>query len=162
MAQRGSLKVVSNVLLSPTGGEMKGVWLDGKRGASTGARSASRSRSTSSRRPGRRRGSSDRAPGFVDNCAEGGPNFGFDLDAADARDGLRERALAARALLAEHEDDPRRVRPDRPGEPLPPGHRVLLLGAQHDLDARCRARGVSGSAKPPSIVSARSRMFFSP
>ena len=32
MAQRGSLKVVSNVLLSPTGGEMKGVWLDGKRG----------------------------------------------------------------------------------------------------------------------------------
>ena len=33
MAQRGSLKVVSRVLLSPTGGEMKGVWLDGKNDA---------------------------------------------------------------------------------------------------------------------------------
>ena len=30
MAQRGSLKVVSGVLLTPTGGEMKGVWLDEK------------------------------------------------------------------------------------------------------------------------------------
>ena len=32
LAQRGSLKVVSNVLLSPTGGEMKGVWIDAKKG----------------------------------------------------------------------------------------------------------------------------------
>ena len=56
MAQRGSLKVVSRVLLSPTGGEMKGVWLDGKATRIRRART-----------------------GTVDNCAEGGPNFGFDL-----------------------------------------------------------------------------------
>ena len=79
MAQRGSFKVVSNVLLSPVGGEMKGVWLDGKRGcldtrtlrvaiqidlvSATGKTTRIR-RSRS---------------GKVDNCAEGGPNFGFDL-----------------------------------------------------------------------------------
>jgi hypothetical protein len=79
MAQRGSLKVVSNVLLNPTGGEMKGVWLDGQRGC--------RDRRTlrvaihidlvspagKTIRVRRSR------TGFVDNCAEGGPNFGFDL-----------------------------------------------------------------------------------
>jgi hypothetical protein len=79
MAQKGSLRVVSNVLLSPTGGEMKGVWLDGKRGCldrrtlrvsiridlvSTAGKTT---RITRSKR------------GAVDNCAEGGPNFGFDL-----------------------------------------------------------------------------------
>jgi hypothetical protein len=79
MAQRGTLKVVSNVLLNPTGGEMKGVWLDGKKGCldrrtlrvaiqidlvvpAGNTIRAKKSRS-----------------GFVDNCAEGGPNFGFDL-----------------------------------------------------------------------------------
>jgi hypothetical protein len=79
MAQRGSLKVVSNVLLNPTGGEMKGVWLDGQKGC--------RDRRTlrvaihidlvspagKTIRVRRSR------TGFVDNCAEGGPNFGFDL-----------------------------------------------------------------------------------
>ncbi len=79
MAQRGSLKVVSNVLLNPTGGEMKGVWLDGQKGC--------RDRRTlrvaihidlvlpagKTIRVKRSR------TGFVDNCAEGGPNFGFDL-----------------------------------------------------------------------------------
>lgn len=79
MAQQGSFKLVSNVLLSPTGGEMKGVWLDGKRGCldrrtlrvsiqidlvSTAGRTTRIKRSRQ---------------GVVDNCAEGGPNFGFDL-----------------------------------------------------------------------------------
>jgi hypothetical protein len=79
MAQRGSFKVVSNVLLSPTGGEMKGVWLDGKRGCldkrtlrvsiqidlvSTAGKTTRIKRSRQ---------------GAVDNCAEGGPNFGYDL-----------------------------------------------------------------------------------
>jgi len=79
MAQRGSLKVVSNVLLSPRGGEMKGVWLDGKLGCldrrtlrvsiqidlvSAGGRTTRIKRSRQA---------------AVDNCAEGGPNFGFDL-----------------------------------------------------------------------------------
>jgi hypothetical protein len=79
MAQRGSLKVVSNVLISPTGGEMKGVWLDGKRGCLD--RRTLRvaihidlvSASGKTTRVKRSR------TGFVDNCAEGGPNFGFDL-----------------------------------------------------------------------------------
>jgi hypothetical protein len=79
MAQRGSFKVVSNVLLSPAGGEMKGVWLDGKKGCLD-------------RRPLRvsiqidlvsPAGKTTRIKrsrlGTVDNCAEGGPNFGFDL-----------------------------------------------------------------------------------
>ena len=79
MAQRGSFKVISNVLLSPVGGEMKGVWLDGKRGCLdtrllrvsiqidlvSAAGKTTRIRRAKS--------------GKVDNCAEGGPNFGFDL-----------------------------------------------------------------------------------
>ena len=80
MAQRGSLKVVSRVLLSPTGGEMKGVWLDGKATCLTQAHAAS----LDPDRPrlgwrARRPGSGALAPATVDNCAEGGPNFGFDL-----------------------------------------------------------------------------------
>ena len=79
MAQRGSLKVVSNVLLSPRGGEMKGVWLDGKRGCldTRPLRVAIQidlvsTAGTTTRIKRSRRGN-------VDNCAEGGPNFGFDL-----------------------------------------------------------------------------------
>ncbi|HUQ22791.1 MAG TPA: hypothetical protein VM049_07220 [Gaiellaceae bacterium] len=79
LAQRGSLKVVSNVLVNPSGGEMKGVWIDGQKGC--------RDRRTlrvaiqidlvsSSGKTTRVRRS---RAGFVDNCAEGGPNFGFDL-----------------------------------------------------------------------------------
>jgi len=79
MAQRGSLKVVSNVLLSPRGGEMKGVWLDGKRGCldtrplrvSIQIDLVSAAGKTTRIKRSRR--------GNVDNCAEGGPNFGFDL-----------------------------------------------------------------------------------
>ena len=58
VAQRGSLKVVSGVLLTPTGGEMKGASGSTRsRTASSGARCASRSRSTSSLPPARRPGS---------------------------------------------------------------------------------------------------------
>ena len=79
MAQRGSFKVVSNVLLSPTGGEMKGVWLDGKRGCldtrtlqvSIQIDLVSAAGRTTRIKRSRR--------GPVDNCSEGGPNFGFDL-----------------------------------------------------------------------------------
>jgi hypothetical protein len=79
MAQRGSLKVVSRVLLSPTGGDMKGVWLDGK--ATCLTKRTLRisiqidlvSAAGTTTRIARAR------TGFVDNCAEGGPNFGFDL-----------------------------------------------------------------------------------
>ena len=79
MAQRGSLKVVSNVLLSPTGGEMKGVWLDGKRGCldrRTLRVSIQIDLVSSTGKTTRIKRSRQ---GAVDNCAEGGPNFGFDL-----------------------------------------------------------------------------------
>ena len=79
MAQRGSFKVVSGVLLSPTGGEMKGVWLDGKVGCldrrtlrvSIQIDRVSPAGKTTRVKRSRR--------GAVDNCAEGGPNFGYDL-----------------------------------------------------------------------------------
>jgi hypothetical protein len=79
MAERGSLKVVSRVLLSPTGGEMKGVWLDGKatcltkRTLRVSIQIDLVSAAGTTTRIARTR------TGFVDNCAEGGPNFGFDL-----------------------------------------------------------------------------------
>jgi hypothetical protein len=79
MAQRGSFKLVSSVLLSPKGGEMKGVWLDGKAGCldrrtlrvSIQVDLVSPAGKTTRIKRSRR--------GAVDNCAEGGPNFGFDL-----------------------------------------------------------------------------------
>lgn len=79
LAQQGSFKLVSNVLLSPAGGEMKGVWLDGKRGCrdtrplrvSIQIDLVSAAGKTTRIRRSRR--------AAVDNCAEGGPNFGFDL-----------------------------------------------------------------------------------
>ena len=79
MAQRGTLKVVAAVLLAERGGEMKGVWLDGKRGCldrrtlrvAIQIDLVSPAGKTTRVRRSR--------TGFVDNCAEGGPNFGFDL-----------------------------------------------------------------------------------
>ena len=79
MAQRGSFKVVSGVLLSPTGGEMKGVWLDGKLGC-LDRRTLRVSIQIDLVSPGGRTTRIKRSrQGSVDNCAEGGPNFGFDL-----------------------------------------------------------------------------------
>ena len=79
MAQRGSFKLVAGVLLSERGGEMKGVWLDAKQKCNV--RRTLRvalqidlvnPNGTTTRVRRFRRGA-------VDNCAEGGPNFGFDL-----------------------------------------------------------------------------------
>jgi hypothetical protein len=79
MAQRGTFKVVSGVLLSPTGGEMKGVWLDGKLGC-LDRRMLRVSIQIDLVSPGGRTTRIKRSrQGAVDNCAEGGPNFGFDL-----------------------------------------------------------------------------------
>jgi hypothetical protein len=79
MAQQGSLKVVSGVLLNPSGGEMKGVWLDGKKGCldKRRLRVAIQIDLVSANGKTTRVKRSRAAP--VDNCAEGGPNFGFDL-----------------------------------------------------------------------------------
>ena len=80
MAERGSLKVVSRALLDPKGGELKGVWLDSRR--SCVARRTLRVSYLVDLVRGagttRRRGSRS---GLVQNCAEGGPNFGFDVTA---------------------------------------------------------------------------------
>lgn len=81
MAQRGSLKVVSNVLLNPTGAEMKGVWLDGKKGC-LDRRTLRVAIDIDLVSPAGKTTRVKRSrTGFVDNCAEGGPNFGFDLSA---------------------------------------------------------------------------------
>jgi hypothetical protein len=78
-AQRGSLKVVSGVMLSLRGGEMKGVWLD----RSLSCRVRRQLRVTIQIDLVRPSGATSRVrqakTGLVDNCAEGGPNFGFDL-----------------------------------------------------------------------------------
>jgi hypothetical protein len=79
MAQRGSFKVVSSVLLSRTGGEMKGVWLDSKRGC-LDRRTLRVSIQIDLVSPAGRTTRLKRSrQALVDNCAEGGPNFGFDL-----------------------------------------------------------------------------------
>ena len=79
MAQRGSLKVVSNVLLSPTGGEMKGVWLDGKKGCLDRRTLRVAIHIDLVSPAGKTTRVKRSRTGFVDNCAEGGPNFGYDL-----------------------------------------------------------------------------------
>jgi hypothetical protein len=79
MAQRGSLKIVSGVLLNPTGGEMKGVWLDAKQ-LCTARRTLRVSIQIDLVSPAGKTTRIKRLrTGLVDNCAEGGPNFGFDL-----------------------------------------------------------------------------------
>jgi hypothetical protein len=79
IAQRGSLKVVSVVRLEPKGGEMKGVWLDGKAGC-LDKRTLRVTITIDLVSPAgvttRIRRSKAAA---VDNCAEGGPNYGYDL-----------------------------------------------------------------------------------
>lgn len=79
IAQRGSLKVVSGVLLNPTGGEMKGVWLDGKKGCLDTQRLRVAIRIDLVSPPGKTTRVARSREGAVDNCAEGGPNFGYDL-----------------------------------------------------------------------------------
>jgi hypothetical protein len=77
-AQRGPLRVVSGVMLTPRGGVMKGVWLD----RSLSCRVRRRLRVTVQIDLVRPSGATSRVrqskTGLVDNCAEGGPNFGFE------------------------------------------------------------------------------------
>ena len=79
MAERGKLKLVAGVLLNDRGGEMKAVWIDPSQ--TCRARRTLRVEiqidlvnlnGTTTRVERSRRG-------LVDNCAEGGPNFGYDL-----------------------------------------------------------------------------------
>ena len=79
MAQRGSLKVVSVVRIEPSGGEMKGVWLDGKQGCLDRRTLRVAIHIDLVSPAGKTTRIKRSRTGFVDNCAEGGPNFGFDL-----------------------------------------------------------------------------------
>lgn len=79
VAQQGTFKVVASVLLADRGGEMKGVWLDAK----VGCRASRLLRVDISidlvDAGGNTRRVTRWRKGLVANCAEGGPNFGFDL-----------------------------------------------------------------------------------
>jgi hypothetical protein len=79
MAQQGSLKVVSGVLLNPSGGEMKGVWLDGKKGCLDKRRLRVAIQIDLVSANGKTTRVKRSRAAAVDNCAEGGPNFGYDL-----------------------------------------------------------------------------------
>jgi hypothetical protein len=79
MAQRGSLKIVSGVLLSPAGGEMKGVWMDAKQGCSARRQLRVSIQIDLVSASGKTTRYKATRLGPVGNCAEGGPNFGFDL-----------------------------------------------------------------------------------
>lgn len=84
MAQRGSLKLVARVLLNrddKRSAELKATWLDAKQRCDVDRRlRVSYSidfvfrGATTRRRPAAKLG-------LVTNCAEGGPNFGFDVTA---------------------------------------------------------------------------------
>ncbi len=79
LAERGKLKLVAGVLLNERGGEMKAVWLD----ASQSCRARRTLRVEIHVDLVNLNGTTTRVErsrsGLVDNCAEGGPNFGYDL-----------------------------------------------------------------------------------
>lgn len=80
VAQRGTLKVVSSALLGPRGGELKGVWLDSRKPC-TSRRSLRVSYLVDLVAGGKTTRRRAARTGLVQNCAEGGPNFGFDVAA---------------------------------------------------------------------------------
>jgi hypothetical protein len=79
MAQRGSLKIVSGVLLNPSGGEMKGVWIDAKQKCSVRRTLRVSIQIDLVSAAGKTTRIKRARSGLVENCAEGGPNLGFDL-----------------------------------------------------------------------------------
>ncbi len=79
MAQRGSLKIVSGVLLDPKGGAMKGVWLNMKEGCLVRRRLRVEIQIDLVSAAGKTTRIKRSRSGNVENCAEGGPNFGYDL-----------------------------------------------------------------------------------
>ena len=86
MAEKGTLKVVAGVLVTAKGAELKGVWLDDTKGCLVKRTLAVSILVDRVAKPG---GGTTRVrrsrSGAVDNCAEGGPNFGYDLTARAAR-----------------------------------------------------------------------------
>ncbi|HZG37010.1 MAG TPA: hypothetical protein VEY87_14340 [Gaiellaceae bacterium] len=78
MAQQGTLKIVSRALLDDRGGDLKGTWLNARQACSATRRLRASyeidlvlpNGTTIRRRPAAKTGT-------IQNCAEGGPNFGF-------------------------------------------------------------------------------------
>ncbi len=91
MAELGTLKVVAGVLVTAKGAELKGVWLDGTKSCLVKRTLAVSILVDRVPKPG---GATTRVrrsrSGAVDNCAEGGPNFGYDLTARAARMACRD------------------------------------------------------------------------
>ena len=79
VAESGNLKVVGNVLLDVRGGEMKGVWLNDRLPCTRTRRLTVRIEIDLVRPAGNTSRVRRSRTGSVQNCAEGGPNFGFDL-----------------------------------------------------------------------------------
>jgi hypothetical protein len=79
MAQRGSLKIVSGVLLNDRGGEMKGVWLNANQSCFAHRTLRVSIQIDLVSAAGKTTRIKRSRTGRVGNCAEGGPNFGYDL-----------------------------------------------------------------------------------
>src|SRR5688572_17761997 len=79
MAERGSFKLVAGVLLSERGGEMKGVWIDDEQGCLARRTLRVELRIDLVNPNGTTTRVKRSRQALVDNCAEGGPNFGYDL-----------------------------------------------------------------------------------
>lgn len=90
VATRGTYKLVGRVLLDATGGEMKGVWLDTKRPCTESHRLMVNVDIDLVRPAGDTVRVRRWISGAVANCAEGGPNFGFDLHPRQLRLGCRD------------------------------------------------------------------------
>ena len=108
IAQRGSLKVVSMVRVELKGGEMKGVWTDQKVGCLDRRRLTVTMQIDLVSSSGRTTRTKKERTAAVDNCAEGGPNFGFDLKPAAYGMGCRDgRWKPGRYSMTTKTQDPR-------------------------------------------------------
>jgi hypothetical protein len=84
-ATSGSLQVISGALVLPRSVELKGVWLDESIACTTSRRLRVAVEVSYVPPTGRPRRIARSRTGMVMNCAEGGPNFGFQLTARGLR-----------------------------------------------------------------------------
>ncbi len=81
-ASRGSLRVISGIFVTASHADLRGVWLDESQPCTQfRALRVSVLIDYSRRQSARPRTVTRRRTGAVQNCAEGGPNFGFTLGA---------------------------------------------------------------------------------
>ena len=97
VVSRGGYKLVSVVRLELRGGEMKGVWMDERRRCTATRRLAVTMRIDLVRPNGRTSRVRRARVGLVQNCAEGGPNFGFARSAGDSLAAVRAEVVDCRS-----------------------------------------------------------------